>query len=154
MPGCSRRRRGQVHARRAAGMAESALLLLLHHEPAHGYTLVEGLAEFGLSAMDPSAIYRTLRSMEDRGWVASTWDEEQSLGPPRRVYRITAVGDEVLAAWIQDLDETRKMLGRLVGRYRAHMEACEGEHYPRPTRVEAEEEDGLEESESAKPSVE
>jgi PadR family transcriptional regulator PadR len=116
-------------------MVESALLLLLHHEPAHGYTLLEEVSEFGLDAMDPSAIYRMLRDMEDRGWVTSTWNEEQSLGPPRRVYRITDMGEGVLAAWIQDLDETRQMLNRLVGKYHAHMEVCEGEHYPRATAV-------------------
>lgn len=44
MPGCYRRRRGQGHGRRATSMLESVLLLLLHHEPAHGYTLLEGVA--------------------------------------------------------------------------------------------------------------
>jgi PadR family transcriptional regulator PadR len=139
MPRRNRWRRGQGYVRRAAGMAESALLL--HQEPAHGYTLMEGLDDFGLGAMDPSAVYRTLRDMEDRGWVTSTWDEKETLGPPRRVYRITDVGDEVLAAWIEDLDETRKMLNRLVGKYHAHMEVCEGVHYPRATDVELEEEE-------------
>jgi poly-beta-hydroxybutyrate-responsive repressor len=122
-------------------MAESALLLLLHQEPAHGYTLLEGLGEFGLDAMDPSAVYRTLRDMEGRGWVTSTWDEQETLGPPRRVYGITDMGDEVLAAWIQDLDETRQMLSRLVSRYHAHMEVCEGEHYPRAVGVEPQQKD-------------
>ena len=130
-------RRGRRHARRAAGMMESALLLLLHFEPAHGYTLLEEVGEFGLDAMDPSAVYRMLRDMEDKGWVNSTWDEEQSLGPPRRVYRITDVGEKVLAAWIQDLDETRKMLNRLVSKYRNHMEVCEGEHYVHSTETES-----------------
>ena len=122
-------------------MAEAALLLLLHHEPAHGYTLLEGLAEFGLGTMDPSAVYRTLRDMESKGWVTSTWDEEQTLGPPRRVYRITGTGDEVLGVWIQELDETRQMLNRLVSRYYAHMEVCEGEHYPRAVESESTEEE-------------
>jgi PadR family transcriptional regulator PadR len=130
MPGRNRRR-GQGRACRTSGMLESVLLLLLHQEPAHGYTLLEGLGEFGLGTVDPSMVYRTLRDMEDRGWVTSSWDEEQSLGPPRRVYRITSAGDEVLAAWIPDLDATRKMLNHLVNTYRAHMKVCEGEHYPR-----------------------
>jgi poly-beta-hydroxybutyrate-responsive repressor len=112
-------------------MRESVLLLLLHHEPAHGYTLLEGLEEFGLSEVDPSAVYRTLRAMEDRGWVTSSWDAEETLGPPRRVYSITDAGDEVLAVRIQHLDETRRMLNRLVSAYRDHMEVCEGQHYPR-----------------------
>ena len=50
------------------------------------------------------------------------------------------MGDKVLAAWIQDLDETRRMLDRLVNRYYAHMEVCEGEHYPRAAGAESEEE--------------
>jgi PadR family transcriptional regulator PadR len=123
--GQRRRRRG----RRTTGMRESALLLLLHREPAHGYTLLEQLEEFGLGEIAPSVIYRVLRNMEARGWVASTWDDEQTQGPPRRVYRITAVGDKVLATRVQELDETRNMLDRLVGAYRFHMEKGEGEYH-------------------------
>lgn len=129
MRGRGRGRRGWGCGRRAAGMLESALLLLLHREQAHGYTLMEQLGEFGLEGIDPSAIYRALRDMEAREWVSSTWNEEQSQGPARRVYRITPLGDEVLAAWIQDLDQTKKMIGRLVGAYRAHMKAGQGEHH-------------------------
>jgi PadR family transcriptional regulator, regulatory protein PadR len=108
---------------------EPALLLLLHHGPAHGYTFLEQLGEFGLGDLNPSVVYRALRDMEEKEWVTSTWDEEQSQGPPRRVYRITALGDEVLAAWIQDLGETQKMINRLVGAYRVHMEKGKGEHH-------------------------
>ena len=110
-------------------MQRSALLLLLHREPAHGYTLLDQLVEFGLGEVAPSVIYRTLRDMEAEGWVASMWDEEQTKGPPRRIYRITALGDQVLAAWVQELDETCKMLDRLVKAYYLHMEEGEGEHH-------------------------
>jgi PadR family transcriptional regulator PadR len=123
--GRGRRRRG----RRAAGMLQSALLLLLHREPAHGYTLLEQLGEFGLEGIDPSVIYRALRDMEAQGWVASTWDDEETQGPPRRVYRITSRGDEVLATWIRELEETERMLSRLLGAYRVHMEEGEGEYH-------------------------
>jgi PadR family transcriptional regulator PadR len=123
--GRRRRRRG----RRTTGMRESALLLLLHREPAHGYTLIEQLEEFGLGDVAPSVVYQVLRDMEARGWVASTWDEEQTQGPPRRIYRITALGDEVLATWVGELDETREMLDHLVGAYHLHMEEGEGEYH-------------------------
>ena len=103
-------------------MLESALLLLLHREQAHGYMLLEQLGEFRLGGIDSSVIYRALRDMEAQGWVTSTWDEEQTQGPPRRVYHITDLGDEVLASWIQDLEETRKMIDRLVEAYRVHMQ--------------------------------
>jgi PadR family transcriptional regulator PadR len=129
MRGRGRGRGGWGCGRRAAGMLESALLLLLHREPAHGYTLMEQLGEFGLEGIDPSAIYRALRDMESREWVSSTWDEEQSQGPARRVYHITETGDEVLAAWAQDLDETRKMIDRLLKAYHRHMEEGSGAYH-------------------------
>ena len=121
--GHRRRRRG----RRAARMLEPALLLLLHYGPAHGYTLLDQLGEFGLGDLNSSAVYRMLRDMEEKGWVTSTWDEEQAQGPPRRVYRLTALGDEVLTLWTQDLVESRKKINYLLGAYRRHMEEVEGE---------------------------
>jgi hypothetical protein len=67
------RGRGRGRYRRVARMLEPALLLLLHHGPAHGYTLMERLGEFGLEGLNPSVVYRVLRDMESRGWVSSTW---------------------------------------------------------------------------------
>ncbi len=122
--GRGRRRRG--YSRR---MLEPTLLLLLHHGPAHGYTLLEQMGEFGLSGVHPSVVYRALRDMESRGWVTSTWDEEQTHGPPRRVYRLAALGDEALSLWTRDLEETRRMIDHLVEAYRYHMEEGEGEHH-------------------------
>jgi len=123
--GYRRRRRG----RQAVRMLEPALLLLLHYGPAHGYTLLEQLGAFGLGDINSSAIYRMLRDMEEKGWVTSTWDEEQTQGPPRRVYRLTALGDEALGLWTQDLRETRGLIDHLVGAYSRHMEEGEGEYH-------------------------
>jgi poly-beta-hydroxybutyrate-responsive repressor len=110
-------------------MLEPALLLLLHHGPAHGYTLMEQLGEFGLGSLNISVVYRALRDMEEKDWVTSTWDEEQTQGPPRRVYRLTSLGDEVLGWWTQDLQETRGMIDHLLGVYSQHMEEGDGEHH-------------------------
>jgi PadR family transcriptional regulator PadR len=129
MRGHGRGRGGRGRGRRAVRMLEPVLLLLLHRSPAHGYTFLEQLEEFGLGHLNPSAVYRALRDMEAKGWVTSTWDEEQSQGPPRRVYRITAVGDEVLALWVQDLQESRKRVDYLLEVYHRHMEEGEGEHH-------------------------
>jgi len=110
-------------------MVRPTLLLLLHQCPAHGYTLLEQLEKFGLGDMNSSAIYRTLRDMEAAGWVTSTWDEEQTQGPPRRVYCLTALGDEMLAQWAQDLEKSKERIGYLLRVYRRHMEEGEGEHH-------------------------
>jgi PadR family transcriptional regulator PadR len=131
-----RGRRGRGHgrrwrgaSRRAVRFVEPTLLLLLHYGPAHGYTLIEQLSTYGLADIDPSAVYRALRDMEERGWVVSSWDEEQTQGPPRRVYRLTQSGDEVLGWWTEDLQETRDMIDHLLGAYSRHMEEGEGEHH-------------------------
>ena len=126
MPG---RGRGRGRYRRVARMLEPSLLLLLHHGPAHGYELLERLGQFGLEGLNPSVVYRVLRDMEARGWVISTWDEERTQGPPRRVYRLTALGDEVLGLSVQDLRDTRAMIDHLLGVYSKHMEEGEGEHH-------------------------
>ncbi len=123
------RGRGRGRYRRVARMLEPALLLLLHHGPAHGYTLMERLGEFGLEGLNPSVVYRVLRDMESRGWASSTWDEETTQGPPRRVYNLTALGDEVLGWSVQDLQAARAMIDHLLGVYSQHMEEGEGEYH-------------------------
>ena len=116
-------------SRRAVRFLEPTLLLLLHHGAAHGYTLIEQLGEYGLSGTDPSAVYRALREMEQRGWVHSSWEEERTQGPPRRVYHLTAAGDEALGWWTGDLQETRRMIDHLLGTYSRHMQEGEGDHH-------------------------
>jgi DNA-binding PadR family transcriptional regulator len=96
---------------------------------AHGYRLVEGLSEFRLDNIDPSAVYRTLRDMEAKGWVVSTWEDEQTQGPPRRVYRLAERGDQVLRWWTQDLQETRHMLDGILDVYKRHMEEGDGDYH-------------------------
>ena len=122
-------RRWRGASRRAVRFVEPTLLLLLHYGPAHGYTLIEQLAGYGLADVDPSAVYRSLRDMEDRGWVTSSWEEEQTQGPPRRVYHLTALGDDVLGWWTQDLRETGRMIDQILGSYERHMEEGEGEYH-------------------------
>jgi PadR family transcriptional regulator PadR len=129
MRGPHRGRGGKRRGRRAVRMLEPVLLLLLHHGPAHGYTLRERFDEFRLGDLDSSMVYRALRDMEERAWVTSTWDEEQTQGPPRRVYRLTAQGDEMLRQYVQDLEEARAMIDHLLSTYNRHMERGEGEHH-------------------------
>ena len=127
--GHGRRWRQRGYSRRAVRFLEPTLLLLLHYEPGHGYTLIDGLHEHGLREIDPSAVYRALRGMEEKGWVVSSWDREQTQGPPRRVYRLTDVGDDVLRWWIRDLRGTRDLIEGILRTYERHMEEGEGEHH-------------------------
>jgi len=117
------------YSRRAVRFLEPTLLLLLHHGPAHGYTLLSELVPFGLGEIDPSAVYRALREMEERGWVLSSWEEECRQGPPRRVYRLTALGNEVLGWWTADLRQTAEIIGHLLNSHSRHMKEGEGDYH-------------------------
>lgn len=117
---CARRGMGQAH--RIRRFVEPCLLLLLHRDDTHGYDMLEQLEEFGLGheTLDSSVVYRSLREMEERGLVISTWDTEGE-GPPRRVYQLTPDGDQYLALWISGLRKTREALDRFLQAYDAHM---------------------------------
>lgn len=129
MPGGGRRWRERGCSRRAVRMMKPTLLLLLHHGPSHGYTLIDQLEAYGLGDVNMSVVYRALRDMEEKRWVTSSWDEEQTKGPPRRVYRLTALGDEVLRWWTDDLRETRSIINRILDTHSRHMEDGEGDYH-------------------------
>ena len=118
MPG--RQGRGRGRGRRKMLFLQSCLLVLLHHEPGYGYSLMDGLSKFGFQPdqMDISIIYRALRNLEAEGLVSDTW-EENSLGPQRRVYTITPQGEEALAEWIENLRQRRKEIDALEAAYDA-----------------------------------
>jgi DNA-binding PadR family transcriptional regulator len=109
------------------------LLLLLHRQDSHGYALIEGLDKLGMEAYpaDVSAIYRILYDLEDAGMVTSTRETEQTSGPPRRVYALTEEGEIYLAAWVQELQETDRLLHRFLDAYQEHMDSdAAHEHQP------------------------
>jgi DNA-binding PadR family transcriptional regulator len=60
--------------------------------------------------------------------VASIWDEEKTQGPPRRIYRITKHGNEVLELWVKELERSKVRIERLLDSYHGHMKECKGDH--------------------------
>lgn len=111
---------GRKRGQRKMFFLQSCLLVLLHREPGYGYSLMDGLQEFGFQTdqMDISIIYRALRSLEADGMVSDNWDNS-SLGPQRRVYTITPQGDEALTEWIENLRQRRKEIEALEAAYDA-----------------------------------
>ena len=109
--------------RRLSGFLYPCLLLLLHQGDTHGYDLIQRLETFGFEtgSLNPGLVYRALREMEQEGYVASDWREE-SLGPPRRVYKLTPLGDEMLSQWVKELRESRKTIEQFIEAYHTHME--------------------------------
>lgn len=121
MPGGRRFGPGRGGGRRKMFFLESCLLVLLHRESGYGYSLMNGLRDFGFlpEDMDISILYRALRDLEAGGLISGSWDEEKSLGPQRRMYTITPQGEAILAEWIQALRVRRKEIEALETAYDA-----------------------------------
>lgn len=104
-----------------ARFAEPCLLFFLSQKDSYGYELISRLEEFGFSgpARDPAMVYRTLRCLENRGFVASTWDTEGS-GPAKRNYRLTEKGVGLLALWAENIERRTKVLEKFLAEYGRH----------------------------------
>jgi DNA-binding PadR family transcriptional regulator len=87
-------------------MQQEVVLAMLAKEPSHGYQLrtwlQQALGPVG-EAMNAGQIYVTLSRLEKAGLVSC----EQATGlpdrPDRKVYALTAAGQQRVAAWISDL---------------------------------------------------
>ena len=100
---------------------EPCILLLLSKNPSHGYGLLEGLEKHCGEKVDIGNLYRTLRRMEMRGWIESSWDKNEA-GPDRRVYSITQDGKEFLEVAVSSLGKTDKLLHRFLGGYQKNFQ--------------------------------
>ncbi|MDR0349930.1 MAG: helix-turn-helix transcriptional regulator [Coriobacteriales bacterium] len=80
-------------------------VLAASEEPLHGYVIVQRAAQspmFGGNKPDATGVYRTLRQMEENGFVTSQWETPQA-GPAKRSFRLTDEGREALRRWIDSL---------------------------------------------------
>lgn len=102
------------HSPLTISLLEPALLILLKEQPRHGYTLLGDLGVLGMSTLHPSVVYRTLREMEGLEWIQSDWDTDQTQGPPRRTYHLTAQGEEALQYWKRELEKTNETIMHLL----------------------------------------
>ena len=93
------------------------ILLLLGRRTLHGYALIRELEAHGVVA-DPPAMYRTLRKLEDDGWVSSSWTESE-IGPRRRAYRITPAGRKGLRELAEVIAATRDIHDAFLRGYEA-----------------------------------
>jgi PadR family transcriptional regulator PadR len=94
----------------SAGTVSLALLAVLAGagEPMYGYQIAKRLEQVGEGVLSgkQSALYPVLRNLESAGLLDSHV-EPSVAGPPRRYYRITAVGREVLVEWTNAWCATR-----------------------------------------------
>ncbi len=101
---------------------QPCLLLLLKEQPGYGYDLVTRLKALGIDD-DSAAVYRSLRSLEERGAVYSYWNTS-STGPARRMYRLTPAGEEQLQSAAEALAETPLAIERYLCRHALAQSKC------------------------------
>jgi DNA-binding PadR family transcriptional regulator len=92
------------------------VLMILTKGPLHGYRIVQKAAQTPILAgnrPDRTGVYRVLRSLEEGGYVVSSWDLSKS-GPARKSYRLTPEGGECLARWIETLEDYHRAIFKLV----------------------------------------
>lgn len=103
-------------------LIQPMILTILAQENLHGYRIVQRIAEkpmFSGQKPDGAGIYRSLKVLEKRGLVASSWDLSDS-GPARRFYELKQAGLECLLKWIASLEVYRQGIGTLLDEaYRA-----------------------------------
>lgn len=88
-------------------MSQPTILTVLAaaDEPLHGYIIVQRAAQspmFGGKKPDPAGIYRTLKKMEEAGFVTSAWETPES-GAAKRMFKLTDDGRAALRRWIDSL---------------------------------------------------
>ncbi len=97
---------------------EPVLLLMLKEKTqSYGYDLSAGLAEYALTdaEIERAALYRTLRRLEENGYVSSSWEAEHA-GPARRIYSLTRAGREHLREWGEVLQRLGGAMQRFAGK--------------------------------------
>ena len=103
----------------SAGSVSLVLLAVLAgaEEPMYGYLIAKRLADGGegVLAGKQSALYPVLRNLSAAGLLDSEV-EPSVAGPPRRYYRITALGRAVLEQWIASWTTTRDFVDSVLER--------------------------------------
>ena len=77
------------------GFLELCVLNLLRSQEGHGYQVVQRLKEIDGLDIRESTVYPILARMKTDGFVAVR-NEPSPGGPPRRVFRLSAAGEERL----------------------------------------------------------
>ena len=103
----------KFHKELSAGIVSLVLLGVLARArtPMYGYQIVKRLEATGEGVLSDkqSALYPVLRNLSASGLLDSHVEPSVS-GPPRRYYRITPLGQDVLQDWAGTWNTTRQFV--------------------------------------------
>lgn len=79
------------------------VVLSLTHRASYGYSLIQRLTAMGMD-IEEGTLYPLLRRLEKQGLLQSEWDTTETR--PRKYYRISPAGQEVLSAMREEWQQT------------------------------------------------
>ena len=102
-----------VKSQMRKGMMEYCIMLLLHKEPAYASDIIQKLKEAKLIVVE-GTLYPLLTRLKKDDLLGYEWIESTQ-GPPRKYYRLTEKGEEILRelelSW-RELNDTVEHLSR------------------------------------------
>src|SRR5690242_18158734 len=85
--------------------------LVALRRPDYGYALLQRLTGHGFP-VDANTLYPLLRRLEEQGLLSSEWNTEESR--PRKFYRTSESGEQVLRRLLDDLSAVQTSLTDLI----------------------------------------
>lgn len=97
------------------GYIDILILSQLLADPSYAYAMVKKITEVadGAYAIKQTTLYSALKRLESSGDVEAFHTQSES-GKPRTYYRITAAGEETLAAKCDQWEQTKLVVDRFV----------------------------------------
>ena len=87
--------RENVRAQMRKGVLELCILRVLGGTEAYASDLLDKLRNADMLVVE-GTLYPLLTRMKNAGWLDYRWEESKS-GPPRKYYRLTEMGQEILS---------------------------------------------------------
>ncbi len=99
------------------GHVETMVLAVLSNGDAHGFEIMQRLdrESRGILHLKEGTLYPTLYRLEESGAVKARWDDgDESMGPRRRIYRLTQKGKRELAKRRDEWQTFVSVIGSIV----------------------------------------
>jgi PadR family transcriptional regulator PadR len=101
----------EVQTKLMRGLLDLVILQFLNSKPMHGYRIITSIRKnFGVY-FGPSTIYPLLSTLEEKGYIRSTWDLNNER--PRKVYSLTPEGSSLLNGSEESLNHICRKLSSL-----------------------------------------
>lgn len=96
-------------------LIEISVLTLLRNGDKHGYKLLNDMISNKLieDNINIGIVYRSLRGLEKKGFISSYW-EESSHGPKKRIYKIEDEGIKEIKEMIKLLKDRRNKIDTVI----------------------------------------